>query len=202
MTIRRMLLALVGAAILLGALVSAASAGRLEISNQALRGTFRSIEFIGEFGTARCQVTMEGSFHSRTTVKTIGSLVGYLTRAILGPCASGAATILTETLPWHIRYSGFEGVLPEIRSIIAHIIGGAWRVREPGMITCLARSTAARPSVISFHREPVTHAVTGANVTGRIPTGPECFGVEGAFTSDSGSITVSNSTTRISISLI
>jgi hypothetical protein len=202
MTIRRTLLAIIGAAILLGALVSAASAGRLEISTQALRGAFRSVDFNAAFGTTRCQLTLEGTFHSRTSVKTIGSLVGYLTRAILGPCATGAATILTETLPWHVRYSGFEGTLPEIRSIIAHAIGVSARVREPGGITCLLRSSAARPATLTVHRDTVTHAITEAGIGGTVPTGAECFGAEGTFTSDSGTITVSNSSTRITINLI
>jgi hypothetical protein len=47
-----------------------------------------------------------------------------------------------------------------------------------------------------------THSITEANVGGRVRTGAECFGAEGTFTSDQGSITASNSATRISIRLI
>jgi hypothetical protein len=202
MNIRRALLAIAGAAILLGAMASAGSAGRLETSETRLRGVFRSIEFNTPGATTRCALTLDGSFHERTTIKDLGSLVGYLTRAILGSCTSGTGTVLTETLPWHIRYSDFEGTLPEIRSVIAHIVSASWRVRESGGIACLARSSVTKPAVITFHRDPVTHVISEAGISGRISTGAECLGVEGTFSSDSGSITVSNSSTSISISLI
>jgi hypothetical protein len=185
--------------VLLGVFVSSASAGRLSISNQAIRSQWRSVEFGGPFGTTRCQLTLEGTLHSRTMVKTIGSLMGYITRAILGPCATGAATILTETLPWHDRYSGFNGILPEITSLIVHVIGVSWRIREPGGITCLARSTATNPAVGTFHRNTVSHVLTEAGLSGRIST--DC-GAEGTFTSDSGRVSVSNSATSVEVSLI
>jgi hypothetical protein len=202
MKICKLLLASVGATVLLGALVSSASAGRLEISNQAIMTQWRSVEFAAPFGTTRCQVTLDGTLHSTTMVKTIGSLIGNITRAILGPCGRGTATILTETLPWHVRYSGFEGILSEIRSIIVHVIGSAFEVREPGGVTCLTRSTAARPAVGTFHRDTTTHRLTEVVISGRVPSGIECFNADGTFTSDSGVVSVSNSATRVSVSLI
>jgi hypothetical protein len=202
MKICKLLLAAAGATVLLGALVSSASAGRFEFSNQAIMAQWRSVEFNAAFGTTRCQVTLEGTLHSRTMVKTVGSLMGYITRAILGPCATGSMTILTETLPWHVRYSGFTGTLPEIVSIIAHIIGFSKREREQGGITCLERTTATRPAVITFHRDPITHVLTEAGLSGRIGTGAECFGAELTFTSDSGRVSVSNSATSVNVSLI
>jgi len=121
----------------------------------------------------------------------------------LGPCASGTATVLRETLPWHIRYSGFEGALPEIRSITARIVNSSWRIGEPGGVGCLARSTATEPSVVNFHRSVVTHEITEASVGGSIRTGPECFGAVGAFTSDSGAISLlGTSATRLTLNLI
>ena len=195
--------ALLGATILLGALVGAASARNFSISNQSLRGAFRAVEFETPSGPTRCPVTMEGSFHSRTAAKVLGTLMGYITSAILGPCSVGVATILRETLPWHIRYSGFEGALPEIRSIIAHIVGAAWRIRESGFgITCLARSSAAEPAVVNFHRSVITHEITEANIGGRIRDGAECGNALGQFTSDSGSVTQVGSTTRLTLTLI
>jgi hypothetical protein len=201
--LKRTLLALAGATVLLAALTSIASAGRLSTSSQQLRATFVSLEFEGAFGVIRCQVTIEGSFHSRTTTKTIGSLVGYITRAVLGPCSAGTATILTETLPWHVRYSGFEGTLPEISNLRAHVVGASLRVREPGGgVTCLARSTAAEPGTATFNRDTVTGALTTARVGGIATTGAECFSARATFIGTSSSFTVSNSTSRITISLI
>jgi hypothetical protein len=202
MKIRKLLLATAGATVLLGALASSASAGRLEISTQAIRSQWRSLQFNAPFGTFTCQVTLEGTLHSRSMVKTIGSLIGYITRARFGPCTTGSATILTETLPWHVRYSGFTGILPEINSLIVHVIGYAFRIREPGGLTCLARSTAAQPAVGTFHRDTVTHLLTEVGISGRIRVGAECFGAEGELRSDSGTVSVSNSNTRVNVSLI
>jgi len=199
----RMLFALLGATILLGALVGAASARNFSVSNQSLRGTFSSVEIEGgAWGIVRCRITVEGSFHSRTAAKVLGTLMGYITRVALGPCATGTATALTETLPWHVKYSGFQGGLPQINSIIAHIIGSSWRVREAGGINCLGRSTASEPSIAIFHRSTATHEITEAGISGRIRTGSECFGIAGTFHSDSGSVTLLGSTTRITLSLI
>jgi hypothetical protein len=203
MKICKLLLAIAGATVLLGALVSAASAGRLEFNSQAIMARWGSVNFNAPFGTTRCQVTLEGSLHSRTMFKQIGSLIGFITRAIRGPCVIGtSATILTETLPWHVRYSGFSGFLPEITSIIVHVIGASFRVREPGGITCLFRSAATQPAVMNFHRDTVTHNIIEASLNGTIRTGAECFNVEGSFSSTEGVVSVSNSNERVQISLI
>jgi hypothetical protein len=202
MRIRHTLLAVVGAMILLGALASGASARNWEISEQRLRAVFREVEFILSGGTARCQLTIEGSFHNRTAAKVSGSLVGYITRSTVGPCGAGTVTVLTETLPWHVRYSSFEGALPAIRSILAHIVGVAFRVREPGGVGCLFRSTTTEPTTVTLARETVTGVITGARAGGAIRSGVECFGIAGSFGSDSGSVTVSNSATALTIRLI
>jgi hypothetical protein len=201
MRLGKPLLAAAGAALLLGVLVGAASAGRLSTSSQSLRATFASLEFAGGFGTTRCPVTVEGSFHERTTAKTADRLVGYITRAVLGACAVGQATVLAETLPWHVRYSSFSGALPNITAIQASIVGVATRVREVGGVTCLARTSAEEPATMRFNRE-ATGVITSAVLGGSVRTGEECLGVRGAFTATSSTLTVVNNTTRISVSLI
>jgi hypothetical protein len=200
MKIGKLLLAAAGATVLLGALVSSASARNFSISSQRIRSSWREVIFRGGFGETNCPVTLEGSLHTRTMAKVIGTLMGYITSAIVGTCPVGEATILTETLPWHVRYSGFEPRLPEIRSIIIHVIGTSFRVQEAFGLTCLARSTPERPAVGRFHREPVTHELIGVSISGRLPC--EGFG-EGTFTSSEGTISVQGTTTtRISVSLI
>src|SRR5438270_3751470 len=114
MKLCKLLLAVVGATVLLGALVGTASAARLSNSSTTFRATWTSAEFSGGFGTPRCSLTLEGSLHSATIVKTRGSLVGYITRASVGPCVNGSATVLTATLPWHVQYDSFTGTLPSI----------------------------------------------------------------------------------------
>ena len=197
-----MLLGLVAASVLLGVLAGPAAARNLSISNQQLRAQFREVNFRLSSVTARCQVTLEASYHSRTIAKVQGSLVGYITTARLGPCSAGSATILTETLPWHIRYLAFSGILPNITALIANSVGGSFRIREPFGINCLARSTETEPMVLTAERE-FAGALTGARLGGSIATGAECFREVGTMTSDTGTITVLGSTTtRITVRLI
>lgn len=191
------LFAIVGATMLLGALASAASARNLSTSNQTLRASFREVRFTLPFGTVNCSITVEGSFHQRTQAKVAGSLVGYITRGDLGTCSSGRVTVLRETLPWHIRYSSFSGTLPNITSLRANIIGVSFRISD-GIIFCLATTTAAQPAIVTFVRE-AGGAVTTVELGGTILT--SC-GSEGAFTSDRGPVTVLNSASRITITLI
>src|SRR6476659_682451 len=140
MKLCKLLLASVAATVLLGALVSSASARDFEISEQRVRATFRNVEFHLVGSTGRCEAIVEGSLHSRTMAKVSGSLIGYITRAELGPCASGTVTIHQATLPWRVRYSGFAGTLPEISSMITHVIGASFRVAV-GLQNCAATST-------------------------------------------------------------
>jgi hypothetical protein len=203
MKVYKLFLAAVGATVLLGALISSASARNLSISNQSIRASFSSVSFNGPFGTTRCHVTLEGSLHARTFAKVSGSLIGYITSAILGPCQSFSFTILRETLPWHVRYSGFNGPLPSITSLITHVVGFAYRIREPGGVTCLARSEANEPAVITYHRNTTTQRLEEAGISGRIRTGPECFGAALTLASDSARVSVLGAShTSIFVSLI
>jgi hypothetical protein len=188
MKICKLLLAAAGTTVLLGALVSSASARNFSISNQNIRASFREVNFRGAFGETRCQVTLEGSLHSITMEKSIGRLMGYITSAVLGPCAVGTATIHRETLPWHVRYSGFEGPLPNITSLRTHVIGASWSVREPGGFTCSARSSAAEPATGTYHRNTATHRLEEVGIGGTIRT--TCFGASGSFTSDSARVSL------------
>lgn len=194
-------LAIAGAAVAMAALVSAAAARNLSTSSQTLRATFASIEMGGEAGIARCALTLEGSFHERTTAKMAGRLVGFVTRATFGGCSVGSATVLTETLPWHVRYLSFTGTLPNITSIRANIIGAGVRVLEPFGVACLVRSTETEPTFVTFNRE-VGGVLTTATLGGAIRSGAECIGATGRVSGTSNSLTVLNSTTRITIRLI
>lgn len=199
MKLSKLLLATIGATVLLGALVGSASAGRLSTTSQTLRSSFRTVTFRGLFGNIRCQVTLEGSLHAATIAKVTGSLIGYITEARLGPCESGTATILRETLPWHAQYDSFAGTLPRITRIIIRVIGARFQVREPAF-TCLATSTEEAPALGTFTRDTATGVLTGSTIGG---TGIETTcGRVGAFESDTGPVTVLGSTTRITVTLI
>jgi hypothetical protein len=197
-----MLLTIVGASLLLGSAVNAASAGNLSTSNQQLRATFARIEMGGSGFIAICALTLEGSFHERTTAKVAERLVGYVTRAGFGGCSTGSATVLTETLPWHVRYQGFTGALPNISSVTAKIIGAGVSVRENTFgIACLLRSTATEPTRATFNREALG-ALSTVTLSGEIASGPECAGIRGGVRGTSSSLTVQGSANRITVSLI
>jgi hypothetical protein len=201
MRVRKLSLFVFTAAALLAALVSSASARSLSSTSQPLRVAFREIRFETSAGNTICAVTLEGSFHARTIAKTPGLLAGHVTRVILGACSQGSATLLAESLPWHIQYASFAGTLPNITSLRANLINAAFRIREAFGITCLARSSAAEPLTMVANRE-ASGALTTAAAGGRVRTGAECFNAAGSFLSDNGPITVAGAATRLTITLI
>src|SRR5690242_2745255 len=103
------------AAFVLSSAVGTASARNLSVSQESIRATWTSLEFEGNIGIPeRCQLTLEGSFHSRTVAKSLGALIGVITRGAL-ICTNGRDTV--SRLPWHVTYEGFTGELPAIRTI-------------------------------------------------------------------------------------
>jgi hypothetical protein len=149
------------AALALAAAVGNATARRIEVSEQRILVLFRALSFASG-GTTQvvCDVNIEGSFHSRTLSKVSGQLVGYITEAsVHRPCPTNTAFILNgverlpdgstapNSLPWHIRYKSFEGILPNIESIDLQLVNAAFLVRILNLINCLYRSTAASPMV-------------------------------------------------------
>jgi hypothetical protein len=197
----KLLLAATMATMLLGTLTATATGRSLELSSTTLRVQFRAVTFEGIFGQITCQMTLEGSLHSRTITKTTGTLIGYITAANLGTCGIGTATIFRERLPWHIRYGGFTGTLPRIETIRTNVIGFAWRFRTNTGETCTTTSTATNPLVITYNVE-AGGAIPGSTLGGTIPTESECFRANATFRSDVGVTTVLNSTTRITVRLI
>jgi len=192
----RTLFAVVAATALLGALTATASAARLSSSSQTIRTTFASMTFTGGFGTTTCALTLEGSFHARTITKTAGVLAGFITRAALGACATGSATVLAATLPWHTRYASFSGTLPNITAINATISGAGWQIREAVFgVTCLAGGGILSAA---FNRE-AGGGITSIAAGGRMPT--SC-GAEGTLSGTSNSTTVLGAATRITVTLI
>jgi len=157
----KLMLVAATATVVLGASVSTASARRIEVSSQRFHQVWSSLNFVGQFATVKCPVTLEGSFHSKTTSKVIGQLVGYISRVTVGnsSCTSGHATALTETLPWHITYEGFSGILPRITEIHLLLVGAAFRFELLGG-SCLARTTTTEPAEGWIFIEPNTGQVT------------------------------------------
>ena len=145
----RLLIAALAASALLGAAVGSASARNLSVNEQGFRISWAELnwtESVFRVGI-HCPMTLEGTFHYRTMVKAIGSLIGYVTRAILdnAACRGGHFTVLTETLPWHVTYEGFTGTLPRITGLILLIAGMAMRMEVPAIgLSCLMRAANLR----------------------------------------------------------
>jgi hypothetical protein len=118
-------LATLASALVLAALVNVASANRLSLSSQTFRAVWAPIQLEGEGSEldARCNLTMEGTFHSRTFSKVARSLLGVITSAAFGPCEGGGAVVMRETLPWHLMYEGFTGTLPNITGVTFGLVG-------------------------------------------------------------------------------
>jgi hypothetical protein len=180
MKFSKLLLGVVGATVLLGALVSSASARNLSTSSQTNRVLWSSVGFRGGFGTVSCEVLVSGSFHSRSITKTVNSLVGYITEARILRCASGGGTINQASLPWHRRYKAFTGTLPNITGESETITGVEWTTREPTFgITCTVRA-AESSTIASFTLSSGT--VTRAEVSGTSPCGSFSGTLEGSST--------------------
>jgi hypothetical protein len=196
MRLTRTLTSTLVAITVLAALTSIASAARISSSSQTLRGTFARMNFAGGFGTTECAVTLEGSLHSRSIAKVAGSLIGFITRIVLGACARGSATILAASLPWHARYASFSGTLPNITSINDTITGSQFQIREPVFgVTCLASGGTITGALTREAGGVITSATAG----GRSPT--NC-GIEGTISGTSSSLTVLGAATRVTTTLI
>jgi hypothetical protein len=192
----KLILAGLGATLLMAFAVNTASARNFSVSNQTFRGTFNNLEFEGA-GVVRdtCRVTIEGSLHTRTIAKVAGSLVGYITRVTIGQC-SEPTTVLTATLPWHVSYESFSGRLPDITLLILRATGVSFRVS-----ICLARGDMR----FRISRDPVSgHLILLEIPSQNVPIiegflCPE----EGRFHSiERGQIYQQGSTTRVSLTLI
>ena len=197
MKLGKLLLAAVAAAVLTGAFVSSPSARNFSISEQRNTVLWRSLVFTGGFGEVACEVKVSGSFHGRTSAKTINSLSGYITEATVLRCRIGGATVSQASLPWHRRFRGFTGVLPNITGTSETITGAEWSIREPVFgIGCTVRRTESG-SLIG------TYTVSSGTVT-RVETrseGTRCEGIAGTHTGTETNVTTPGGA-RITVTLI
>jgi hypothetical protein len=195
MKFSKLLLVVVGATVLLGALVSSASARNLSTSSQSSRVLWRTIAFTGGFGTIECEVLVTGSFHTRSITKTVNSLVGYITEAAILRCARGGGTINQASLPWHRRYRGFTGTLPNITGETETISGIEWTIREPvfGVTCTVRREASAATGTYTLSSGAVTRAdISGSN---------SCGGVSGTLSGGETNTTESGGA-RLTVTLI
>jgi hypothetical protein len=196
--------AALAATALLAVCVAAASANRLSTSSTTFRVVWTSLEAGSGAASVRCPVTIEGSMHATTMAKVAGALVGYVTSGAIGSssCSGGTATIDREALPWHIRYRGFTGTLPNIASVSYGLVGAQVTANVSGML-CTTRTTEANPGI-------ATSSISAGVATGvrldehaGIPLRGDLCELSGTYSvAGTGAITVLGSTTPIAISLI
>jgi hypothetical protein len=208
----RLLLTGLAATAMLAAAVGTASAQRLSISNQQIRVVWRSLELANSITTdvVRCAVTLEGSFHSRAFVKVREFLIGYVTRANVqnNQCTGGRATILIETLPWHVTYQSIRAPLPRIPEILLNLIRVGFDIEIPGVNNCKAITSLTSPARVKALLSTTTGQVTGlrAEETARIPlsNGPGGFvcGLGNGSFAGTGAVNVLGTNCLIFITLI
>jgi len=106
------------AAMLFASALGTASARNLEVSTETFRVTWSRLEFQSSLVTIRCEVTLEGSFHSRTIPKIERLLIGSITRiSVKEESCTGGRARPERPPPWHLTYEGFTGRLPTIETI-------------------------------------------------------------------------------------
>lgn len=200
MRLARALLITGGATLLLGLIVGTATARRLEVSSSTFRLTFARIRFESNLNPiVNCVLTMEGSLHATTIAKVAGTLVGYITRATLGPCETGRATILRESLPWHVRYGSFTGTLPAINRVELQVVH--MQIRLLTFETpCLHQTTAEQPLRVYLLREAGGAISEVEAEARRLQTG--CGLDFDEIIARGGAVTVLSATTRVTVRLI
>lgn len=213
------------AAGLLASVVATTSARNLSVSNQNIRVAWALLDFGSPLVTIRCPVTLEGSLHSRTIVKRVGTLIGYITAAIVrrgGSCRNGEAWSangvethprlgrLANTLPWHITYEGFVGTLPNITQILVLLRGARFKVHTIFDTLCLFGKPEDNITG-RLIRDPATRAITGlepveprnrATLVEELGESTLCP-AQGTFANERpGVVTLLGNTTRITVTLI
>jgi hypothetical protein len=212
----KLALAGLGAACVLATAIGTATARRFELSNQTFRIVWTLFRVGNEAGAPeiRCPITVEGSFHSRTFSKVNAQEIGKITRArgntAAPPCAfnNGAEgfLLLENTVPWEVLFLSFAGTLPRIERIRLGIAGFSARVTFFTRL-CLYQSTNGAPAIgelslsvetgeVSRFRFDETVAIPG-RLENPFLTCPGTEKLEGT-----GTVTVLNSTTRITIRLV
>jgi hypothetical protein len=204
-----LLLVLLSATLVLALAVATASAARLASTSETFRAGWRSLNVGTNLGIAiSCPVTLEGTLHSRTIAKTSGNLIGYVTRALVSSsnCTGGTLRVLTEALPWHVRYVSFAGTLPNITGITVHIIDFSAQFCATffgSTVCCLYRTSATEPGIFTFNRE-ASGLLTSVTAGGRISKSPSSQMVceDVILSGTTTTLTALSSTQRITVTLV
>ena len=210
--------AITAATTLLALLATAAPARNLQVSNQNFRVVWTEIEAGTEIVRITCPFTVEGTFHYRTFVKRSRAVIGRITAAtIRRPCRNGEAWTangiethprlgrLANTLPWQVTYEGFEGALPNITSLLLLFTGVQFKIHS--FFNILGLYGDASDNITGRVARGAGGAITTLEpVAGRARVRlVNCLGETCPATGSlarAGQITLLNTTTRITVTLI
>jgi hypothetical protein len=216
----RQLTAAFSASLLLACVVGTASARNLSVSTQNIRATWSSLEFTASELTVRCQVTIEGSFHTRTIAKVEQSLIGAITiaRVKQEACTGGTLSAFNGTeryngtttpveRPQHWLYGGFLGTLPTIVDLTLADNRYRFGFRDSAGFCTAQLGSETDALKINFGREAgsaITELteVEGSNRSTVIRRDGGIFCPTSFTTRGTGRLTALGSTTRVSLSLI
>jgi len=222
LTLKLGLAALLAASVMATA-VGIASARNLSVSNQNFRIVWTPLEFNAPEGTrVRCNVTMDGTFHTRTIAKVANALLGYVTRAIVeqpscresvfntavraipwnGTETSLGATI-ANSLPWHVTYLTFTGTLPNISGVglLLHRVRFTLEIPLTSCLASYGRDDTRLTGTVNLSSGVATTLTPGTNRAPRFQLIRGTCPPEGSF-SGPGAITLFNNTSRITVTLI
>jgi hypothetical protein len=212
------LTAITAAILLLTAIATNATAGRLSTTEQSFRNTFTSLEFTAG-STIRCRVTLEGSFHSRTIPKVRGLLVGAITRAIVAhPCTGGEVWadngsevqplgVAPQRLPYHMTYDSFVGTLPAITAVALALSRASFVLQATILgLTCRGRYGRVEDTIGTTDALGAGGAITSLSPNGSSSLveqlGPSRVCAATGRFSGNGVVTNLSTGARISITLI
>lgn len=149
---RRVVHVAVAATLLLAFAAAVSSAETFDVVSNEFRAIWPSFTFEAAGSRVVCAVTLEGTFQAASITVAARARVASVTRATVGTCSSGAATVLSETLPWTVQYSSFGGTLPNITELTLRVIGASFRGEASGL-ACLVRSSEEHPLNFTARRE-------------------------------------------------
>lgn len=150
----RLPVALMATAVLMVVAVGAASANTLSLSNARDTASWTAFEVTaGTLGAAKCEVIPIITFHHGTFTKTAGTLIGVVEAVRIKNCTIGQIADIAATLPWHVRYSGFTGTLPNMTTVNVLIVGMGLEITTSGGARCRTTTTAETPARAILNRE-------------------------------------------------
>ncbi len=171
----KLLLAALAALTTLAFAVGTAAARRIEIDDQDIDAIWEDgserLDLAAGSSTIECEVTLLGSFHSRTINKTANLLVGYITHARVdtaGCTGAGNGSARQETLPWHLTYNSFSGILPNITLIRLNLIGAGFLINGPLGARCRAITKVAEPAFGNINRDTANNQLDTIEAEGII----------------------------------